>query len=740
MDFDETSVSSNKSDDGQEGNSGDLDDLLFLDQNIVTQQIFPTKECIIFLIDCESSMHAILEEEKTTPLTTILKVIESFLKTKIITNEKDSFGIVLFNTFKSNNDMNLDGVNNYLKISTPEATTIKKIKDIIRNCDPATNKEKYKRELNKIFLPNKDKKNYINNALWIAHTLLKDYDKKIYKRRVFLFTDNDDPLKNNTQEKNVVLQRAKDMNDSDIILEIFPMSFRNKFNLANFYALIIPTNGGYEEVNSGNESILNIEQCFDRLKELTKRIRQKEIKKRTLSKAIFRITENTRIYMNIYANIKKANKGRMLYVDSKTNDIVKSLTVTKSKETGADLYPEQIGTYLLYGNKKIKFSRDEIKKIKVIEQPGLTLMGFKSLDSIRPYYNLRESYFIYPNEIISKGSGKIIDALIKQMANKKKCAIVKFVGREGSYVKFCALFPQLERYDEDYFQTPPGLNMIFLPYADDIRSNSDILSKNPKELPKISDKQSELARTIIKKMNINFDCRSFENIEIQRFYATLQALALNEPTTERIEDTIQPHKEGLIKILLGLDEKYRQSIFDQYQKEDNNKKGVKNKKKKKLSISSSDDSDSSDSDSLSDSDDSDSDSLSDSDSSDDSDKKKKKGKGKGKGNARGPRGRGAGNKGAKANANKGNENNQKPKRVVNRKKKEEISSSSSSDSESDKDKEKPKLCTDEKLIKLVRDKILEKMSIEDLKGLCSGKGISTKGMKRQDMLDKLQSN
>ena len=126
MDFDETSVSSNKSDDGQEGNSGDLDDLLFLDQNIVTQQIFPTKECIIFLIDCESSMHAILEEEKTTPLTTILKVIESFLKTKIITNEKDSFGIVLFNTFKSNNDMNLDGVNNYLKISTPEATTIKK--------------------------------------------------------------------------------------------------------------------------------------------------------------------------------------------------------------------------------------------------------------------------------------------------------------------------------------------------------------------------------------------------------------------------------------------------------------------------------------------------------------------------------------------------------------------------------------------------------------------------------------
>ena len=61
-------------------------------------------------------------------------------------------------------------------------------------------------------------------------------------------------------------------------------------------------------------------------------------------------------------------------------------------------------------------------------------------------------------------------------------------------------------------------------------------------------------------------------------------------------------------------------------------------------------------------------------------------------------------------------------------------------SSEDEDKEKTKTVTDENLIKLVKDKILEKMSIEDLKGLCSGKGINTKGMKRQDMLNILKSN
>ena len=567
MDFDETTSNTFNTNTNQEG-VGELDDLLFLEKDNTEQQFFPTKDCIIFLIDCYSSMFNIIQDttlnQKTTPLSTLLKVTENFLKTKIISNQNDLFGIVLFNTEIKNNEMDFDGVNALFKIEAPNALNIKKIKMMAQNCDPEINKDKYQDELNTIFKPLENNKiNFLNNAIWYVHSILKNYEKKNYKRRIFLFTDNDDPI-TNPQDKNVLIQRAKDMNDSDIIFELFPMNFNDKpFNLNNFYAHIIPANQD-DDLDGGNENIFGIQQCNDRLRELTKRIRQKEMKKRTLGKCPFFLTNNTKIYMNIYSCIKKSNKGRVYNVDAKTNKLLKSVISLICKDTGGELYPEQVGTYQLYGNKKIIFTKEEMNKIKFLEEPGMKLMGFKSIERIKPYYNIRESYFIYPNELYSNGSSKLIDALIKQMLNKNKCAIVKFIAREGSVIKLCALIPQAEKYDEDYFQTPPGFNMIVLPWADDIRSNADIMARNPKEMPLPNDNQNELAKKIIKKMNISFDCRAFENYELQKFYATLQALALDEPNIEPVEDTMQPNEEGLEKVLDGLDEEFRKAVFGNY--------------------------------------------------------------------------------------------------------------------------------------------------------------------------------
>ena len=564
MDFDETTSNTFNTNANQEG-VGELDDLLFLEKDISEQQFFPSKEVIIFLIDCSPSMLNIIQDpsqnQTTTPLSTLLKSTENFLKTKIISNQNDLFSMVLFNTEIKNNEMDFDGVNVLFKVEAPNALNIKKIKMMAQNCDPEVNKDKFQQELNDIFRPLQNaKNNFLNNAIWVVHSMLKNYDKKNFKRRIFIFTDNDDPIPDD-RDKNVCIQRAKDMNDGDIMFEIFPMNFDNKrFNLNNFYAQIIPANSD-DDLDGGNENIFGLEQCADRLRELTKRIRQKEMKKRTLGKCPFFLTNNTKIYMNIYSCIKKSTKGRIYNVDAKTNKLLKSVTSLICKDTGGELYPEQVGTYQLYGNKKIIFSKEEMNKIKFLEEPGMKLLGFKSIESIKPYYNIRESYFIYPNELYSNGSSKLIDALIKQMLNKNKCAIVKFISREGSAIKLCALIPQAEKYDEDYFQTPPGFNMIVLPWADDIRSNSDIMAKNPKELPQPSDTQNELAKKIIKKMNISFDCRAFENYELQKFYATLQALALEEENIEPIEDTLQPSEEGLEKVLNGADDEFREAVF-----------------------------------------------------------------------------------------------------------------------------------------------------------------------------------
>ena len=670
MDFDEISSTLPKNDSNQEA-FGELDDLVFLDKDFDEQEFVPMKDIIIFLIDCNLSMHQEQKENSsqkiTTPISTILKVMENFLKTKIISNQNDLFGIVLFNTTKSNNEMNFDGVNTLFKVEAPNAFNIKRIKIMSLNCDPEINKMNYKKELNEIFSPIEEISNSnLNNALWIVHSLLKNYDKKIYKRRIFLFTDNDDPI-SNIQEKNICIQRAKDMNDSDITIELFPMNFDNKrFNLSNFYAQIIPYNS---DEDGGNDNLLSIEQCTDRLRELTKRIRQKEIKKRTLGKCPFFLTNNTKIYMNVYSTVKRSNKGKIYTVDGKTNKLLKGLNSIQCKDTGTELYPEQVGTYQLYGNKRIIFSKEEMNKIKFFEEPGMKLLGFKSIESIKPYYNVHESYFIYPNELFSNGSGTLVDAMIKQMLNKNKCAIVKFVSREGSVVKICALMPQAEKYDEDYFQTPPGFNMIILPWADDIRSNSEIMAKYPKELPKVNEEQSELAKKIIKKMNISFDCRAFENVELQKFYSTLQALALEENNIEQVDDTMQPHTEGLEKVLKGLDENFRKAIFGENGglPKDLMEKYQGRKRQRSKSV--------------------------DSESSESINKKKR-----------------------------------------NKKKKENVDNEDNDDGE----EERGNYFSDDVIRKMWKNEKLKKMNVPELKGICRIRNIATKGLKKEQILEKIR--
>lgn len=76
------------------------------------------------------------------------------------------------------------------------------------------------------------------------------------------------------------LLRAKDLESLDVDIELFPMpnftQMKPSFEIAAFYANIISFDE--DELTNG---VLNIDAAQSRLFELTKRIRQKEFKKRT---------------------------------------------------------------------------------------------------------------------------------------------------------------------------------------------------------------------------------------------------------------------------------------------------------------------------------------------------------------------------------------------------------------------------------------------------------------------------
>ena len=174
---------------------------------------------------------------------------------------------------------------------------------------------------------------------------------------------------------------------------------------------------------------------------------------------------------------------------------------------------------------------------------GIQLMGFKPKSALKEYHFYRNASFIYPDDSTIKGSSTLFAALLDRMIQKEKIAIARFVPRDISMPIFVALVAQEEEFDEDGTQLiPPGLHVIYLPFADDIRD-----LEVPKTKP-ADEEQVRLAKQIVKKLRIRFDSRSFENPTLQKHYAALQALALEREQVEAVPDYVLPDDEGMKRV------------------------------------------------------------------------------------------------------------------------------------------------------------------------------------------------
>jgi ATP-dependent DNA helicase 2 subunit 1 len=93
----------------------------------------------------------------------------------------------------------------------------------------------------------------------------------------------------------------------------------------------------------------------------------------------------------------KAKRPTPKKVDAKTNKLLQRVT-KRLNNKGDVLFDGVVGTYYPLGGEKIKITKEDMNKIKNLEPPGMTLVGFKPKSLIKSYHNLRTSYFLYPDE------------------------------------------------------------------------------------------------------------------------------------------------------------------------------------------------------------------------------------------------------------------------------------------------------------------------------------------------------
>jgi hypothetical protein len=100
-----------------------------------------------------------------------------------------------------------------------------------------------------------------------------------------------------------------------------------------------------------------------------------------------------------------------------------------------------------------------------------------------------------------QGSYAAFIALHRAMLQQNKFAVAFYGSRASS--QLVALVPQEEELADGLQLEPPGMHMIYLPYADDIRPTEKYHISSEASVPRASKEQVEAAAAFINKMKLD---------------------------------------------------------------------------------------------------------------------------------------------------------------------------------------------------------------------------------------------
>lgn len=472
-----------------------------------------------------------------TQLQMVLKVLLHAVRHKIICSPDDYVGVCFFGARATQNPNHFPHIFVHTPLAQLSAAAIRRLDTL---ADPDT----FDSEIGSISDADVARgKVEMDKILWICSTMFQDVQVSHAHKRILLLTNNDSPF--NSLDPNSRLravQKGRDLRDLDIATELIAVSKKpgadgrvKAFNPLLFFKDILI----FDESESADDLIARMNTSFA---DLSAEVFRKSMKKRALGSVRMQLGPGVELGVKLFCMLKETRKESAVLLDKETNERLETQTRWLDTATGSVLTAREIVRYYPYGGVPVEISPEEQKEIKVLGEPGLLLMGFKPFDALKVHHNVKSSYFVYPDEGAVTDSNKAFKALLQAMASLKQLAIFRLVYRKGSIPRFVALLPQLAKIDPDTGEVlqPPGMNMVFLPYADDMRN----LRFEP--TPIATEELIVEAKKIVEKLTVKGLPR-VSNPTLQHHYRVIQAIALSEPEPAPVEDLLLPDEEGMAK-------------------------------------------------------------------------------------------------------------------------------------------------------------------------------------------------
>lgn len=162
-----------------------------------------------------------------------LKSAYRVMQQRIISNPKDQMGIILFGTEKTKY-LDLDGKATVLSyphcyvhtpLDVPSAEDVKQLRSLVEDGE----------DEDEVLVPSQDGVR-ITDLLFCANQIFTLKAPNFGSRRLFIITDNDDPHPGEKDASEASFNRAKDLYDLGVTIEVFPITHGDaKFDLTKFY-------------------------------------------------------------------------------------------------------------------------------------------------------------------------------------------------------------------------------------------------------------------------------------------------------------------------------------------------------------------------------------------------------------------------------------------------------------------------------------------------------------------------
>uniref|UniRef100_UPI004038CCF5 X-ray repair cross-complementing protein 6 isoform X3 n=1 Tax=Callospermophilus lateralis TaxID=76772 RepID=UPI004038CCF5 len=526
------------------------------------------RDSLIFLVDASRAMFESQGEDELTPFDMSIQCVQSVYASKIISSDRDLLAVVFYGTKKDKNSVNFKNIYVLQELDNPGAKRMLEL-DQFKG-------QQGKKHFQDLIGHGSDCS--LSEVLWVCANLFSNVQFKMSHKRIMLFTNEDNPHGNDSAKASRARTKAGDLRDTGIFLDLMHLKKRGGFDISLFYRDII-------SIAEDEDLGVHFEES-SKLEDLLRKVRAKETRKRVLSRLKFKLNKDIALTVGIYNLVQKANKPFPIRLYRETNEPVKTKTRTFNVNTGSLLLPSDTKRSQTYGSRQIVLEKEETEELKRFDEPGLILLGFKPLLMLKKHHYLRPSLFVYPEESLVNGSSTLFSALLTKCLEKAVLAVCRYTPRKNTPPYFVALVPQEEELDDQKIQvTPPGFQLVFLPYADDKRKVpfTEKVMANPEQIDKM--------KAIVQKLRFKYRSDSFENPVLQQHFRNLEALALDLMEPEQAVDLTLPKVEAMNKRLGSLVDEFKELVYPpDYNPEDKVSKrkqddGVSGGKKPKMEVS-----------------------------------------------------------------------------------------------------------------------------------------------------------